>query len=934
MTVHSKIDLFIHRMLENEEQLRWGVELLLKRKDFTSFFDPLQEAGLFAAERSPGPSPAKEPSYLYIPYWPVLDYLEACAKQAGELPNLELAYKIMTVIRKVSGFASSCGTIRENHHTSRKFAEILGLLPNEVSTLADMDLVERWLADRFDHGLVCHTLDKGAMYRFLGSECEDDWGKALRITFHCTALTPEDDKGEVHTVVDDHWLKKFIGHHAQVLGQKLGEKAAAVFHGRLQEVFGKGSRFRFSYLFRAAVEEHPQNHVWNAAENCMVEGLRDLLLGWIDTNTDAASEYVKALLADELEIARRIALHVIDNRWSRLSNLFEEVLRCCLFEGGHRHELYWLLSNHFAEMMETQQASVIKAIRNLPVHQEAEDQDYSRRACQRAWLSAIIGKGCKEADQWFAALGSGENAVGLSKHPDLLSYIETSWGSGHSPYQIHELIAFAKDGCLIEALNNFQPTGRWDEPSIESLVSILEEAVQAEPILFLQTLFAFLKAQPPYQYGILSGFKKLWDKPASNTTNIDWDNAWEQIIKFLEELLSSEGFWTEDIVEYDVMTPNRNWIPPMVADLLHAGSRNDLHAYAPDLLPKSKELIELLLVKVTPENEVSDDPMTQAINSAKGKAIEALFSLALRVCRLADQSTGSHNEAWEDLKPIFDNEMSKCKESNYEFSTLAAAYLANLEYLDANWLAVNIGKIFPEQWPGNFHSAIGGLVYAQSSHRVYALLLNANVVERGLRSTSVKPDFKTRLIERVALAYLWGEEELHSPRFQYWFDARDEDALKAISYFFWSVSNESLTVNQIERIKMFWMTCLEWGDTQRERPRQLLSSLSKLACYIEEIGESEFKLLAATAPYCELDYNTEEFIEKLDQLTANNSKEVYQILMKLLETHVPTYDYESRLLSVVQKLTDQGLREEAMLLADKLRQLPGMRDLYRKVSNT
>ena len=911
MTVPSKINLFINRMLENEEQLRWGVELLLKREDFEKFFDQLQEAGLFAAERNPGPSPAKEPGYMYIPYWPVLDYLAACAKQAGELPNLELAHKIMMVIRKVCDFANSDGTIRENYHTSRKFAEILGLLPNEVSTLADMDLVQRWLADRFDHGLVCHALDKGAMYRFLGSEREEDWGKALRITFHCTALTPEDNKGEAHTVVDAHWLKKFIGHHARVLGQKLGEKAAAVFHGRLQEVFGKGSRSRFSYVYRAAVEDHPQNHAWKTAENHMVEGLRDLLLGWVDTDADAASVYVKALLAGELEIARRIALYVIDKQWSQLSNLFEETLSPDLFESGHRHELYWLLSNHFAEMMKTQQASVVEAIHNLPVHQAAEDQDDSRRACQRAWLSAINGKGCKEADQWFAALGAGENAVGLSKHPDLLSYIETSWGSGPSPYQIHELIAFAKDGCLIEALNNFQPTGRWDDPGIESLVDVLEETVQAEPILFLQTPSAFLQAKSPYQYAILSGFKKLWDKPASDITNINWDHAWEQIIKFLEELLGSEGFWSEEIVEYDVMTPSRNSIPPMVADLLHAGTHNDLHAYAPDLLPKTKELIELLLVKVTPENEVSDDPMTQAINSAKGKTIEALFSLALRVCRLADQSTGSHNEAWEKLKPFFDSELIKCAGSNYEFSTLAAAYLANLEYLDSNWLAVNIVKIFPEQWPGNFHSAIGGLVYAQSSQRVYALLLTANVIERGLRSTSVKPDFKTRLIERVALAYLWGEEELDSPRFQYWFDARDEDALKAISYFFWSVSNESLTVNQIERIKMFWMTCLEWGDTQRERPGQLLSSLSNLACYIEEIGEREFRLLEATAPYCEIDYNATGFIEKLERLTAGNPKKVYQILMKLLETHVPTYDYESRLLSVVQKLTDQGLREEA-----------------------
>ena len=73
------------------------------------------------------------------------------------------------------------------------------------------------------------------------------------------------------------------------------------------------------------------------------------------------------------------------------------------------------------------------------------------------------------------------------------------------------------------------------------------------------------------------------------------------------------------------------------------------------------------------------------------------------------------------------------------------------------------------------------------------------------------------------------------------------------------------------------------------------------------------------------------FIENLDRLAADNSQIVYQILTTLLETHVPTYDYEGRLLSIVQKLADQELRQEAMLLADKLRQLPGMRKLFKSI---
>ncbi|NOU15569.1 MAG: hypothetical protein HOO92_16670, partial [Methylococcaceae bacterium] len=662
-------------------------------------------------------------------------------------------------------------------------------------------------------------------------------------------------------------------------------------------------------------------------------GLRDLLLGWVETDADAVIAYIKKLLDGKLEIARRISLHIIDIRWQQMFDLFEHVLNPSLFEIGHRHELYWLLSNHFTEMTGSLQTKVISAIRDLTLSKNIEDYDLRLRSCQREWLSSITGKGCEEVDQWFDTLGSGDNPISLSKHSDFLSYSDSSFGSGPSPFQKHELIAFAQDGSLIDFLNGFQPTGNWDGPSIRSLTSILEEAVLDEPTLFLQILPKFIDAKRPYQYGILAGIKRLWDKPSTETTIIDWNNAWGRIIEFLEKLLQPESFWSEEVTDDFNLTPTRNWIPPVIADLLKAGTQDDQHVYATIFLPKTKALIKILLEKASSEEGVSDDPMSQAINSSKGKAIEAFFSLALRVCRLADRSSGNHESEWKELQPIADRELSQCKDGNYDFSTLAAAYLANFEYLDVNWFSANISKIFPEQWPNNFKSAMGGLAYAHVTKRCYALLLEAGTIDFGIRFTNIESKLKTRLIERVALAYLWGDEVLSSPRFHFWFDNGDEDAIKAISRFFWSVKHQTRKPEQIGRIKAFWMACLNWSDTQSERPEKLLSSLSKLACYVDDIGESDIKLLMATAPYCELSFNATDFIENLDRLTVENPQIVNRVLTTLLEKNVPTYDYEDRLLSIVQKLNDQGLREEAMLLADKLRQLPRMRELFKRITN-
>src|SRR5215204_6520764 len=93
---------FIELMTKSDEHARHGFDLLLKRHDLVKFFDPLAEAGLFAAERNPEPVPVPNEGTVRIPYWAALDYLAACAKLAGETDDLALAEKILTIVRAVS----------------------------------------------------------------------------------------------------------------------------------------------------------------------------------------------------------------------------------------------------------------------------------------------------------------------------------------------------------------------------------------------------------------------------------------------------------------------------------------------------------------------------------------------------------------------------------------------------------------------------------------------------------------------------------------------------------------------------------------------------------------------------------------------------------------------------------------------------------------
>lgn len=320
----AKQESFIALMTKSEEHSRRGFELLLARNDFEVFFDALESAGLFDPARNPAPVPGEHEGMFRLSHWSALDYLVAVGKMAGERNDVGLAQKVMDVVRAVSRAREPDGSVRDNYRTWWKFAEIVGLVPSAAVTLGDLEVIPVWLGSTFDRGMVGQALNKAALPRFLASESSDDWDKACVILRHCTAIEWVEEKefGEVRkkpmTVMDDYWLKGLIEHNASVLGAKVGRKVADIFLERTREIYHQRDHALESWLWRPAIEEHSQNHSWEGPKNRFVEGVRDVLLNWIDHDPRAAQPFVLDLLRDGDEIVRRIGIYVLNKRWTAL----------------------------------------------------------------------------------------------------------------------------------------------------------------------------------------------------------------------------------------------------------------------------------------------------------------------------------------------------------------------------------------------------------------------------------------------------------------------------------------------------------------------------------------------------------------------------------------------------------------------------------------
>ena len=109
-----------------------------------------------------------------------------------------------------------------------------------------------------------------------------------------------------------------------------------------------------SWLFRPAIEDHQQNYDWRRPYNRFVEGLRNTMLAWIDSNSGASGKYVEGLFRSGSEIVERVAVHLIDQRFEALRSMVPNALSPSFFNSGHRHELYLFLKSHFKHFTEVE----------------------------------------------------------------------------------------------------------------------------------------------------------------------------------------------------------------------------------------------------------------------------------------------------------------------------------------------------------------------------------------------------------------------------------------------------------------------------------------------------------------------------------------------------------------------------------------------------
>ncbi|WP_440224960.1 hypothetical protein ACQQ2N_06895 [Dokdonella sp. MW10] len=898
------------------ERMEFGFGILTKKPEPERYLVPLREAGLLSTV----PSGKLREGAEELSVWPAGPYLAAVAMRATADEGLASA-----VLEAVRGVTTEGGRscVRDNYQIWRDCAEIIGHLP--VSALQDEDIgrVRTWLSSPFDSSLVATEVSKGLIPNLLDAGDELSKRRLCELLAILTEFeVVEDDAGgrALKTLVEEYWLGEILSAHSQRIGEVCGKPAVEILIGRVASLF-QDQPLSASWLVRAAVENNPQNLSRHDAKDALIDALRDTAT----SATSRVADMISEMLTSESEMVFRIGLHVARVRWDAAVDGIADLIRIEWFVGGGRHELYLLIRDRFQDFPPALRTKVLELIRGLPLREGREDDVPARSHHERYWLLAMANSGDGLVAERLVTLNA---LLGppppQDSHEGLLIYFESFHGAGPPPYSPAALRSLAERGSLIETLNAFKPTVDLNGPTVRSLVKALEGAVVESPVTFFEIRADFLKAKPAYQVGFLSGFLTVWEAGRRERTPTLDANAWSELLQFASEVSAGAEINLDDAAA-ELLQPQATWLPGLIASWIDAGVKDDDYAMDIASLPHAANLLIDLLTRLEPLHDSGEesDAMNAAINAPGGKVIEALLALILHAKR-----TGQPDEL---IRQVMQHLSVALENGGIEAVTLLAAAVAQLNYLEPGWVEARFHQLFPLDDDRRLRWGLRGLANARASSRLHSLLKDKNIYTAALKIRSQLGKAWESLLDRMSIAYLLGDENLEEPFWQSLVKLHDYESFRHIVWFMWTQRNDQLTDTQRSRIVDFWEFLEPKVDLALPNAQHLKGNLGLLAWALSADDHRAGGLLAAAAPFVRHVFHDYEFVGELLRVAASQPLVAMSTLEAMVAKGVPAIDYEDAYLDLLRALYEHGLVDKVIAVADELRHIPAIRELYDKI---
>ena len=922
MTKLSAKEKDLLQRIDEKAELR---PLFFRKVKGVKWFEALDSRGYFQPEQIPRPIAGNEDNSVKIPHWSAVDYLVKTASELSDEANTKYAENFLEIIVNATNFAKENGF--SNYRTWWQFSELISLVPHMFVTTDHVDLIDYWLNDRFERGLVSQEIGVKWLKRLL--EINDEHSlhlatRVLEILFKVVFVEKkfgDSVRKESRLRTEYYYANNIIENVTRLAGEKLGQIAITIFDSHLKIILEKLSNDSWSAIWQPAIENHEQNKHRDDAENLLIIAYRNVLDGFMASKPMEAKEFVKTMMEDKYQTIRRLAIYTINNNYSLCTDFIGDLLKREYFENNYRHEMWHLLNRNYQNFNELLKKKVLEIILNIEKTDDDGSVHNGATAYNKAiWLAAIKGHGEEEAVLY-------NDNVTIAKaepeHPDFSSYFSVGVGGRKSPVCIEDLQSYTIEE-VVSFLTSFKDTGGFRAPGIEGLARTFQQAVKTEPLKFYNQLLKFSELDLAYIYSIFAAYRDLWVEKAQ----LPWDDIWLCLLVFCREVIRQDRFWDVASTEQrEHFVANRYWIVSEVGRLIEFGTKSDDHAFNETYLNDAEEILVFLLKKEDGEEFREDsDAVSLSINSPRGHCLEALINLTLRSCRLADKKNDKdHSEVWAHFQPLFDVELERpdAEKPEYEFATLVTNYLPNFLYMSTDWVMGNLAKIFKQDNYQKWLCAIQGYSYVGTIYKdIYQYLKNNGDFLKALDDVIIKERVYERIIENITVAYLNDFEQFSNENslVKTLLTRKNNDELGHLIWFLWTLRKKC---DEKLKGKVFelWPNIINSIDFSTTDGKKLASKLCSWASFIDRIDDYKMELILTIAPYANKEFNAHGLLETVAKISKEQPIEAHIIWMKIFEGDVADYPEEAfrRIFANLLSIGPEGLRKAKQVVSEYIK---------------
>ncbi len=937
--VAEKIDLIIKKEKpELEEQNK--ILGLLKTESYANYFFKkvekpfwfkiLLRKGFF--DSSPEPIQGKDKESYVIPFWAPLQYLEKISKYP------EFSDELINIMQRITKDKV------DNYLTYYVFTKMSVNFPSAKSAKV-VPLVKSWLINsRFNNSVISAELIKLLKYLLENNQID----AALELIEIVTETKEEKQKvfefNKAEAIVDIYWLKKLIRENINLIIEKCPKKAIGIVCQNLVKAIeiehkntNNGIYRDGSYIWRPAIEEHTQNSSSLDIKEILVISIRDILVSTIKKG-NKAENITKDFMSHKMPIFRRLAIFIFTEFTGKFKDIIENEFlkdKKIFSDRSVHHELYQFIKMQFRNLSKDSQKFILNSIKKGPesIRPGIKDEKRERRIkiWKQRWLTALEGQGVKDAEDFLRNLRK-ETGVKKIEHPDFLFYSETYWDK-ESGVNVKEILK--KDNKEIaKYLKNFKETGRFRDPTIEGLGGFISATVGKNPSRFENNLDPFLDVPFYFLNEIIWAFEKLW--------NENKEINWEKILGFCKRLVKDDNFWKEE------RDGKRFWLTGTISNLIESGTKKDEHAFDEKYLSIAREILIEIARKETDSSNDLSDPVTAALNSAKGKTLSSLLNYALRYARTKyKDKEKTPLKKWEkEVEELFTERLDKNIDKSLEVHTIIGQYLPQFLYLDRDWVTGHLRDIFPEkkEYQKYWEAAFAGYLFNNMVHGdIYEILRNE--YERAIKTEFRDSNAQRRLAKHLCVAYLWGKERLDAQDslIKFYLDNANSAQMQESIGFLWGLYKDKQFIpGHREKVLNFWKYRYRKviKKTNVEEYKKEISDYIKLCVFVDEINDEIYEILKFSIKYAaEADYNITEAIEFFKRNSAKYPKQIAELFSIMIDNCQVMTGYEKEDIREIFVNLYEAKDPEIKKLADRIinkygeKGIEDFRDLYEKYKN-